>query len=437
MTTLDAWLYGTHVAEVRSLGPERVELRFTGDALDRWGVNAPVVSGLLPLSFDAPAPARVSAWLRGLMPEGASRRRLAQNAGVDTQDTVAFLGAYGLDTTGALVLVPQGADPDPPGHLDPVSDTQVADLLDQAETTGSADQITSIAGLETKIALTWTPAGWASPVGRPPSTHIVKLARPSGSRTADLIDTEAAALDLARRCALSTVHAELVTFAGRRTIVVERYDRVAHEDGRLTRVHQEDGAQLLGLHTDDPDRKFQWGRALPSLRELARLLIRMGEVRPTGLLALTCFNLAIGNTDAHAKNISVIHREDGSTQLAHAYDVAMHLHHPHAARRFAMDVNGSGDMDHITALDLVAEGRSWGLSRRDATRTVRDTLEHLQQALADIDRDAHPGVSDTAWTTVRTRTDALLSQAPASPPPARGGRRPAPRPEVDPAGRPS
>ncbi|WP_146954885.1 HipA domain-containing protein, partial [Cellulomonas soli] len=202
-------------------------------------------------------------------------------------------------------------------------------------------------------------------------------------------------------------------------------------------VHQEDGAQLLGLNTDDPDRKFQWGRALPSLRELARVLISMGEVRPTGLLALTCFNLAIGNTDAHAKNISVIHREDGSTQLAPAYDVAMYLHHPHAARRFAMDVNGSSDMDHITAQDLVAEGRSWGLSPRDASRTVRDTLEHLQQALADIDRDTHPGVSDAAWTTVHTRTDALLSQAPASPPPARGGRRTAPRPEDDPAGRPS
>ena len=415
MTTLDAWLYGTLVATVSTTRPGRAELTFTDQALHRWGLHSAVVSGLLPLSRTSPPPARVTAWLAGLLPEGRARTRLALDAGVDPEDPVAFLAVYGRDTAGALVLVPQGHNPEPAGELSPVSDAQIAALLRAARSAGAVDQLTSITGMETKIVLTRTSNGWASPVGRPPSTHIVKLGRPADSAASDLIDTEAAALDLARRCGLTTVAAAITTFDGERALVVERYDRVRHADGTVSRVHQEDGAQMLGLDTRDPDRKFQWGRALPSLRSLAKSLIAMGDVRPVGLLALTTFNLAIGNTDAHAKNISVVHHADGSTRLAPAYDVAMHRHHPHASTRFAMDVHGTSDMAAIGPEDLVAEGKAWGLSSRDATRTVRDTLERLDQALTEVDTSAHPGVGVTAWSTVRDRTHQLLLHAPQSP----------------------
>ncbi|WP_172820069.1 HipA domain-containing protein, partial [Cellulosimicrobium sp. I38E] len=125
------------------------------------------------------------------------------------------------------------------------------------------------------------------------------------------------------------------------------------------------------------------------------------------LLALTTFNLAIGNTDAHAKNISVLRHADGTVRLAPAYDVSMHLHHDHASRVFAMDVAGQRDMDHLTAEDLVTEGTTWGLPRRRAQRAVAQTLDGLLAALADIDRDAHPGVSRHAWRTVEHRTTDL------------------------------
>ena len=179
-------------------------------------------------------------------------------------------------------------------------------------------------------------------------------------------------------------------------------------DGTVDRIHQEDGAQLLGLDTRDPDSKFQWGRRLPSLKALADRLAAMGDVRPTGLLALTTFNLAIGNTDAHAKNISLVHHDDGSVALAPAYDVAMHRHLAQASTRFAMDVNGARDTESLSADDLVAEARTWGLTARDATGTVHATLSALTDALDTVDPGEHPGVSDAAWDTVRARTRRLL-----------------------------
>ena len=405
-TDLDAWLYGTHVAQIAGTSA-RPDLTWTGAALQRWGHGSAVVSGLLPLSARGPEPAAVRAWLRGLLPEGRARLRLAMRADVEPDDVLGFLGAYGRDTAGALVLVPAGTDPAQPDTApEELTHEEIGHLLDQAAETGAADQLTSLGGLETKVALTRIPPGWGSPTPRFPSTHIVKLSRPPQSRSADLIDTECAALDLARRCGVGAGEAWLADFAGRRAIVVRRYDRLTGSDGTISRIHQEDTAQLLGLDTTDPERKFQYGRALPSLGAIAERLDRMG-VELADLAALTTFTVAIGDTDAHAKNISVVHDPNGTHRLAPAYDVAFHTHHGHAEQRFAMDVAGRRGTAEVTGSDLVTEAMSWGLSRRRAHRAVEATLERLATCLNEIDRDAHPGVGESAWVSVEQRVARL------------------------------
>jgi len=116
----------------------------------------------------------------------------------------------------------------------------------------------------------------------------------------------------------------------------------------------------------------------------------------------------VGNTDAHAKNISLLRHADGATELAPAYDVAMHAHHENFSDVFAMDVCGKSRMSAITGEDLVAEGVRWPLPAVRARRAVRDTLERLEQALVTLNRDRHLGVPEKAWQIVRSRTDALL-----------------------------
>ncbi len=429
VAALDAYLYATHVARVT--GGDRLELAFTREALDRWGFGSPVLSALLPLSAQVSAQQSVRGrvWLQGLLPEGRARARMAERAGVEPDDLLGFLGAYGRDTTGAVILVPAGTDPARSGHPpELVDDERVGQMLDDAAVHGAADQLTSIQGLETKVVLTWTDRGFALPTPTSPSTHIVKLSRPVGSRTADLIDTECAALDLARRVGLGDVEAHIADFAGRRALVVRRYDRIHTPDG-AQRIHQEDTAQALGLDTSDLNRKFQHGRRFPSLQAIAAVLDKVGA-DPGGLLELTTFNLALGNTDAHAKNISVLHRPDGSVTLAPAYDVAMHAHYEHAEHRFAMDVAGHRTMTELTGQDLVTEATSWGLSTIRATRLVAATLDRLQAALGEIDLGAHPGVSDLAWSTVRQRVLTLQ----ATTPPARAVRSTRPRRTDQPRG---
>ena len=94
----------------------------------------------------------------------------------------------------------------------------------------------------------------------------------------------------------------------------------------------------------------------------------------------------------------------------------MHRHLAQASTRFAMDVNAARDTEALSADDLVAEARTWGLTARDATGTVHATLTALSDALDSIDHAEHPGVGDAAWDTVRARTRRLLDGASAPAP---------------------
>ncbi|WP_237700665.1 type II toxin-antitoxin system HipA family toxin [Janibacter sp. HTCC2649] len=260
-----------------------------------------------------------------------------------------------------------------------------------------------------KITLHRERGSWQACKDGAPSTWILKRGGQLTEIGGDIIDTEVACLALARAVELTTVDAEVVTYGEVRGIAVSRYDR----NGQLGREHQEDLAQAIGLNTSDPNRKFQWGSAMPSLRDAANVL-RDGGANQDPLLRLVTFSLLIGNTDLHAKNISYLRHADGSVELSPAYDVAMHLHHRPDDRRNALDINGKFLIDALTIDDVVAEGMSWGLPAVRARRVVADTVEAVRAALAGIDRSTHPNVSAEAWAVVDRRVQEATDRLPVS-----------------------
>lgn len=407
---LAVWLYGTPVAHLEAVD-DRARLTWTAQAAERWGLGARVMSELLPVqrAGESPHDRRVMAFLAGLLAEGSLREHLAIEAGVTSDDIFGLVAAYGRDTAGALVFLPTDvASADDLGHYETVTDAVIAERLRAAgRYAPDGTESNSLAGVQPKIVLRRDGERWFRCLDGAPSTHIIKLGQPVDSALGDIIDTEAASIELARSVGLSTVDARVTDFDGVRALVVARYDRAIGENGAVSRLHQEDSAQALGLDTSDLNRKFQRGKMLPSLAAVARVL-RNGGADPERLLRLTTFNLALGNNDAHAKNISLLRHADGRAELAPTYDVAMHAHHTHFGDVFAMDVAGMNRMSSMSGEDLLAEGESWPLPRIRARRAVDETLQQLEHALLGVDRSRHPGVSETAWGTVVSRTRELL-----------------------------
>lgn len=140
----------------------------------------------------------------------------------------------------------------------------------------------------------------------------------------------------------------------------------------------------------------------PSLAHAAEVL-RSGGSEPNDLLRLVTLNYALGNVDAHAKNISFLRHDDGTATMAPAYDIAMHTHHNDEAHRSALDINAQFSYSDIGVDDLIAEAGAWGLPSRRATRVVTETLDAVHAALGSLDPSHYPGVSERAWETVHRR----------------------------------
>jgi serine/threonine-protein kinase HipA len=99
--------------------------------------------------------------------------------------------------------------------------------------------------------------------------------------------------------------------------IVQRYDRIVI-DGNVSCLHQVDGCQLLGL---GQDWKYQ-RQGLVSHQRLVHAL-RGLDLAARDLLAYqrwVMFNCLIGNSDAHAKNVSVLIHANGYA-LAPFYDL--------------------------------------------------------------------------------------------------------------------
>jgi serine/threonine-protein kinase HipA len=404
------WLYGTRIAGLRETDGT-LELAWTDEGYDRWGSGSRVMSHLLPLSVpaSAPHPARVKVFIDGLLPEGHARTNYAIEAGLRPEDTYGLIAKYGRDTAGALVFQPPD-EPEPVavGRYRILAEAELGQRLRDAHrhAPGGASErgrdSSTLAGLQPKITLHRNEKGqWEACLDGAPSTWIVKVAQPEGSAAADVVDTEVLSLDIARATGLAAAQAEIHTFDGVRAIAVRRYDRRENAAG-LNRIHQEDLAQALGLNTEDPLRKFQRGNRMPSLAHAAEVLRSSGS-EPDDLLRLTTLNYALGNIDAHAKNISFLRHDDGTATLAPAYDIAMHLHHDDEEHRCALDINGKFRYADIDARDLVTEGGGWGVPAKRAERIVRETLDAARAAVDAVDLTDYPGVSGEALETVRRR----------------------------------
>lgn len=375
---LGVWLYGRRIAELTSPRLGRVQCRYTDEALDAWPHNTPLLSCSLPLGEK-----RLEAgfYFRGMLPEGRHLQAIATTARLPTYDTFGLIARFGRDVAGAAVI----ASDDPglrPGTAYPYDTDQLAQEVAGLEDRPLAiydDSELSIAGLQNKLLLVKTPEGWARPAGGMPSTHILKV---EDRRYPGLVTMESSCLRLAKSVGLTDVESTVENIADMDCLIVSRFDRVETPHG-LERVHQEDSCQALGRDSDAARGAGKYERAGgPRLREVADLLDRyatdqVDELKK--LVAITTFTAVIGNSDAHGKNLAVLHGEPGSIRLASLYDTVPTVLWPKLTDRAAMGVNDREKLSDVTVADVAAEARHWPLDPEVAATVASQTAASLRE----------------------------------------------------------
>ncbi len=291
--------------------------------------NAPALSHAMPKQQEPFRDHACKAVFGGLLPEESQRTAIARALGVSPDNPFRLLEALGGDVAGALAFLPNDEEPlqdHSETTPEPLQENELAELLGRLPAVpmlaGEGGARLSLAGAQSKLPVVVTAdGGIAIPRPGEPSTHLIK---PEPDRFAGLAANEAFCLALARAVGIDAAHAEWREVAGKPLLLVERYDRMWIE-GKTKRLHQEDFAQALGV----PSNRKYAAEGGPTFRDSFALL-RSAATRPARevlkLADAAIFNLIIGNADAHAKNYSLLRRENGEVVLAPLYDlVATHM----------------------------------------------------------------------------------------------------------------
>ena len=367
-----------------------------------------------------------SSFFGGYALEGRQRERLTQRRGISNPaDLHAMLREFGSSIAGAVTV----SDPDTASRTqptyEPVSDGEIIKRLQRAANDGdlgSDDQSRSmLAGLQPKLLLARFEGSWYLPHGRAHSTHILKPrlpGRPDGLAREYFGHALAAELGLAR------YRTELVGKGARQYLIIERYDR-AVDGEKVALIHQEDAAQALGLDWVDDHAKFQDPSAprdsrRPSAYRIAELLGSLqGEGRPVAdFLRRLTFTVLLGDNDAHAKNLAILHLP-GRSVLADVYDAVPNLFQDgRIDYNLALAIDGSFDHRRISAAHLIREAERWNaLGTGEPEQIITATLADFAKALDHV--TVPPGVTaatatQLAWNLERLQAGGEIGDRPTS-----------------------
>lgn len=329
-----------------------------------------------------------------LLPEGDIRQTLAAAAQRGAKDVVGLLGIFGGECAGALSLWPDESAPPSPPTYRPCGANDLGNALGEAH---SVTQIVhllrqtrqTMSGAQDKLVLYRRPASGSPDLGhaleyRLPvagASSTVLLKRDRGA-CPGLLQNEIAAMSLMAACGVPTAH------HARNALLSEvyetaRFDRVLQPDGSVQRLHAEDGCQLTGKVSIA---KYA-GTHGPTYADLVAVLKRhSADPRVDGehLFRWAVANLAIGNRDAHAKNVSMLYHDAETKRLAPVYDVICTVAYEQRDLELPMRFGGQVAMAGLTPGAVPKAAREFGLTAQRAVTLIDEVTTSIRGHLSDV-----------------------------------------------------
>lgn len=347
-----------------------------------------------------------------------ARYRLAND------DIAGILYHLGKDCAGAVSVLPSGAPPVKlPGRIEqdyrPYTQQQieavVTALYRRQPLPQDIEDPSPLAGVQSKIALTLLPDGrFAEPIGGAPTTHILKVPQERHERDAA---REHAAMALSAASGMPTAATQQLDIAGIPVLLVQRFDRHM-ENGLVTRIHQEDFCQALGLPARQKYQRPGRGDQGFSVAAIRPILDRTTDPARERLkfLDATLFDALIGNVDGHAKNFALFHLPGNRVMTTPRYDVMPTMLDRRTTEEFAYRLGHArnlGELDQA-ALDLFLSDLGFA-SAAGRRRILHAALDRAIDTLnAEIDRVGRhdKDFGDLIGTNIRTLCRNLGRAAP-------------------------
>jgi serine/threonine-protein kinase HipA len=342
------------------------------------------ISQTLPLSkehYPAEAGGVVQQFFGNLLPEGGARERVVRDLKIVDSD-FDLLRAIGGDCAGALSILPKEYKPDSERAYTLISENQLESLVKrkgrnyQGISQNNRPRL-SLAGAQDKCPVLFRAQQFFMPEQAAPSSHILKFEIPEYR---NIPAYECFATMLARSVGLPTTDLELRSAAKKNYLLIRRYDRFEDEDGRVHRLHQEDFCQALGFAHG---KKYEQdgGPSFADCVELVRTVSTDPAIDTLALLRWQIFNVLAGNSDGHAKNLSLLYPDKQQARLAPFYDLVCTRAVERIDARLAFSVGGERNPGLVTLEHWALEAKKCGIRPDYLHSQVVDLVEKLSQAL--------------------------------------------------------
>ena len=333
----------------------------------------------LPLRSETFTPEQTRCFFDGLLPEGFSRRAVADWIKADENDYLTILAVLGSECIGAIRIT-EGDVRGESGYEE-LSLEQVKELANEGATRSTQILIKthlSLAGATGKVGLYYDESTdrWFLPKGNAPSTHIIKQ---SHVRLKNLVVNEQLCVMTAGKLGLNVSESFIIdTGNGDDSDILyatRRYDRRDWSDRMIDgmrvpyRAHQEDFAQAMGIPASDKYEKTD-SDYLGKMFDLIRSNCENPLEDQTKLWQMICFNYLIGNTDCHIKNHSLMYDSNlKGISLAPSYDmVSTQIYNMSGDMSFF--IGGKLDIHDIGREDLSVAARRAGLAPKYAIQIL-------------------------------------------------------------------
>lgn len=316
---LNVWNGERLVGHLRRNSFGHISFRYDPDWLSGGGF---AVSQSLPLDAEEFAAEQGVAhrFFANLLPEGSFRERIVRNLKISDTD-FNLLRAIGGECAGALSIFPTGHQPPTEQSYRPIDNEKLGALVAQRGQpyfwSGEKRPRFSLAGAQNKFPILVREGKYLLPQGESPSSHILKFEL---AEYHNIPAYETFTTLLAKSVGLPVVNIQLRSINKTRYIIMERYDRLRSTDGKVVRTHQEDFCQALGY---GHQKKYQedGGSSFAECFQMLRDVSSDPATDLRHLLRWQIFNVLAGNSDGHAKNLSLLYKTNGEIRLAPFYDL--------------------------------------------------------------------------------------------------------------------
>lgn len=373
----------------------------------------------------------VRTFFENLLPEGQALDDAAAATKISKAESFGLLAALGRETAGALEVVSSNTEMRAAAEpvFRPVTREQLSERIrarpHEPFTVWDGRVRLSIAGYQDKLAVYEDAGGnWSLVEGSTiASTHLIKP-EPVRAALAGMTSNERLCMQIASHLGIPAAHTRLV-HVPEPVLLIERFDRRRTAAG-VDRLHCVDGCQALGLPVgmkyerpygnNDSVKAIRDGASLRTLFELVRVHSPRPAAASIALLRWTIFQTLIGNTDAHAKNISFFVTGAGLV-IAPAYDLVCSLEYKDIDDHLAMAIGDEFSPRSQSAFDWAQFAHECKLPPRVVARHLGELALRARDALPAAARQVHEegGRNDTidhVTEIVRTQIEMLGRLAP-------------------------